>query len=115
MKVILLTAMEYLREEVVEEEEGAATETCKIETTAVGGNLEEAETQFSSVTQPMEAWPEQFKKINWVDRIKTLGLYSKLNQYFTISHFRNKGLALHCYLHWCGLWCNCGNILFQLK
>ena len=105
MKVILLTAMEYLREEVVEEEDGLV------------GNLEEAETQNQEVevTQPMEAWPEQSKKGNWVDQIKTIGLYSKLNQYFTISHFRNKGLAWHCNLHFCGLLCNSGNILFQLK
>ena len=79
MKVILLTAMEYLREEVIEEEEGAARETCEIGTTALGVNLEEAETPTQEITQPMEAWPEQFKKGNWVDRIKTIGLFSKLN------------------------------------
>ena len=66
--------MEYLREEVVEKEEETETATvpCRI---GVGDNSDKTETPTPDVevSQPVEAWTEQERKVSWVDRIKTIG------------------------------------------
>ena len=66
--------MEYLREEVVEKEEETGKET----TTNMIGDGEssdktETPTLDLEVSQPIEAWSKQERKVSWVDRIKTIG------------------------------------------
>ena len=72
--MILLTAMEYLRDEVVEKEEETARE--RIETISIGRNPDVTTTsaQDVEVTQTV-----QEKKVRWVDWIKTIGEYRKFH------------------------------------
>ena len=75
MQVILLTAMEYLRDDKVEKEEDTGTLSNKIRTIVVEGCSDKTETSSEDVEvdQPMDAWPDQKKKLSWVDWIKTIG------------------------------------------
>ena len=70
MQVILLTAMEYLREDVVEKEEEIETASCKIRTIEVEESSGKTETSSQDAE---EGWSEQEGKVSWVDRIKTIG------------------------------------------
>ena len=75
VQVILLTAMEYLREEAVEKEEGIEKATSMVGTIVAEESSDKTETptQDVDVSQPVESWPEQERKVSWVDRIKTIG------------------------------------------
>ena len=87
VEVILLTAMEYLREEVVEKEEETTAVTSRIEVIAHGENPEETETGNSEIIHTMQAWPNQQKKVSLENHIKTIGKY-------TISHLYPSNLQL---------------------
>ena len=73
MQVILITAMEYLREEVVEKEEETAS--YKNRTIVVGKSSDKSDTSSEDVevSQPSEGWTEQGRKVSLVDRIKKIG------------------------------------------
>ena len=75
MQVILITAMEYLREEVVEKDEEEETASYKNRTIVVGKSSDKSETSSEDVevSQPSEGWTEQGRKVSLVDRIKTIG------------------------------------------
>ena len=78
----MLTAMEYLREEKVEQEE--EIETCRIGIIALGESSDKTEnsTEDVEVSQPIEGWPEQERKVSRVDRIKAIG---KIQSWIYIS------------------------------
>ena len=72
--MILLTAMEYLREEDdAEKEEETKSAAPRIGTIAVEESSEKTETQDVELSQPVEGWTEQERKASWVDWIKTIG------------------------------------------
>ena len=75
MQVILITAMEYLREEVVEKDEEEETASYKNRTIVVGKSSDKSETSSEDVevSQPSEGWTEQGRKVSLVDRIKKIG------------------------------------------
>ena len=75
MQVILITAMEYLREEVVEKNEEEETASYKNRTIVVGKSSDKSDTSSEDVevSQPSEGWTEQGRKVSLVDRIKTIG------------------------------------------
>ena len=72
---MLLTAMEYLREDVAEKEEETKSSTPRIGIIVVEESSEETKTstQDNEVSQPIEGWSKQEMKVSWVDRIKTIG------------------------------------------
>ena len=67
--------MEYLRDDVVEKEEDTGTLSNKIRTIVVEECSDKTETSSEDVEvdQPIDAWPDQKKKLSWVDWIKTFG------------------------------------------
>ena len=81
--------MEYLRKEDVEKEEETETAACRIGTIVdadssgiVETSTQDAEfgqhpieisTQDVEVNQVVEVWPDQERKVCWVDRIKIIG------------------------------------------
>ena len=67
--------MEYLREDIVEKEEETKSATCRIGTIVVEESSEKTETstQEVEVSQPVEGWTEQERKVSFVDWIKTIG------------------------------------------
>ena len=73
MQVILLTAMEYLREDVAEKEEETATPRIRTIVVEESSEKTETETQDVELSQPVEGWTEQERKASWVDWIKTIG------------------------------------------
>ena len=75
MQVILLTAMEYLREEAVEKQEDIETATCSVGTIVVEESSDKTKTTTEDVevSQTIEGWPEQERKVSLVDRIKAIG------------------------------------------
>ena len=106
--------MEYLREEAIEKEEEGETATSRIETIEV------------EESQPVEVWSEQKRKVSWIDWIKTIGKQNCIYTFPTYMFmlmlyiqkkfcFRNKSAARYRSHHCDGLWCNCGNVLHQLK
>ena len=78
VEVILLTAMEYLREEVVEKGEETTAVTSRIEVIAHGENPEETEAGNSEIIHTLQAWPNQQKKVSLEDHIKTIGQYDSV-------------------------------------
>ena len=75
MQVILLTAMEFLRDEVVEKDEETEPASYKIRTIVVEESSVKTETssQDVEVSRAIEGWPEQERKASLVDWIKTIG------------------------------------------
>ena len=73
--MILLTAMEYLREEAAEKEEGIEKAMGRVGTTAPGKSSDKTKTPNKdvAVSQPIEGWPEQDRKASLVDLIKAIG------------------------------------------
>ena len=64
--------MEFLREE--EKKEDTETATSRIGIIEVeSSEKNETATQDLEVSQPVEGWTEQERKVSWVDRIKTIG------------------------------------------
>ena len=67
--------MEYLRDEDVEKEKQTETSAGMIGTFVIEESSDKTETptQDVDVSQPVESWPEQERKVSLVDRIKTIG------------------------------------------
>ena len=67
--------MEYLREEALEKDEDLGTAKSRIVTIEVGESSEKAETPTPDleVSQPVEVWSKQERKVSWVDQMKTIG------------------------------------------
>ena len=78
--------MEYLREDIAEKEEETKSATCRIGTIVVEESSDKTETptQDVEVSQPVEGWTEQERKVSLVDRIKTIGKNAILELYYTI-------------------------------
>ena len=84
--------MEYLREEKKEGKKGKkgkkkrkkrkgekkdpGTVTIKIIAVEESSDKTETSTQDVEVSQPIEGWSEQERKVSWVDRIKIIGTKS---------------------------------------
>ena len=87
----MLTAMEYLREEAVEKEEGIETAMSRIGAISLGESSDKTETSTQDVEdveeiEPIDAWPEQGRNVSWVDRIKTIGKNAIFQLYYTTWH-----------------------------
>ena len=67
--------MEYLREEAFEKEEGIETAMSRIGITSSGKSSDKTKTSTEDVevSQTIEGWPEQERKVSWADRIKIIG------------------------------------------
>ena len=83
----MLTAMEYLREEASEKEEKTETAANRVGTTSPGKSSDKTRTSNKDVevSQPIEGWPEQERKVSWVDWIKTIGKGSRKKTVFLWS------------------------------
>merc|ERR1712228_892004 len=62
VEVILLTAMEYLREEIVEKDEETETNKSRTFVTEESSDKTETPSQDVEVIEPIEGWPEQERK-----------------------------------------------------
>ena len=67
--------MEYLREEAAEKEEKTETAANRVGTSAPGKSSEKTKTSTEDVevSQTIDGWPEQERKVNLVDWIKAIG------------------------------------------
>ena len=65
--------MEYLREEAVEKQEDIRTATCSVGTIVESYDKTKTSNEDVEVSQTIEGWPEQERKVSWADWIKAIG------------------------------------------